>query len=86
MMSALSLGMTSCSDFLEEPIRGQQDMTNYFTNETECAKQITGCYNFLHQSAELTYLHEPFVNLFCIATECHLVYLFLAEWREASFA
>lgn len=47
MMSALSLGMTSCSDFLEEPIRGQQDMTNYFTNETECAKQITGCYNFL---------------------------------------
>ena len=32
------------------------------------------------------HLHEPFVNLFCIAAECHLVYLFLSEWREASFA
>ena len=47
LMSALSLGMTSCSDFLEEPIRGQQDMENYFSTEEECAKQITGCYNFL---------------------------------------
>lgn len=44
MASALTLGMTSCSDFLEEPIRGQQDMENYFTTEDECAKQITGCY------------------------------------------
>lgn len=47
LMSALSLGMTSCSDFLDEPIRGQQDMENYFSTEEECAKQITGCYNFL---------------------------------------
>lgn len=47
LMSALSMGLTSCSDFLDEPIRGQQDMTNYFTTEEECAKQITGCYNFL---------------------------------------
>lgn len=47
MASMLSLGTTSCSDFLEEPIRGQQDMENYFTNEDECAKQITGCYQSL---------------------------------------
>lgn len=47
MMSALSMGLTSCSDFLDEPIRGQQDMSNYFTTEEECAKQITGCYNLL---------------------------------------
>ena len=47
LASALTLGMTSCSDFLDEPIRGQQDMTNYFTTEEECEKQITGCYNFL---------------------------------------
>ena len=37
MMSALSMGLTSCSDFLDEPIRGQQDMSNYFTTEEECA-------------------------------------------------
>lgn len=47
LASALTMGMTSCSDFLDEPIRGQQDMANYFTTEEECAKQITGCYNFL---------------------------------------
>lgn len=47
LMSALSMGLTSCSDFLDEPIRGQQDMTNYFTTEEEGAKQITGCYNLL---------------------------------------
>ena len=47
LASALTMGMTSCSDFLDEPIRGQQDMANFFTTEEECAKQITGCYNFL---------------------------------------
>ena len=47
LASALTMGMTSCSDFLDEPIRGQQDMTNYFTTEEECEKQITGCYNYL---------------------------------------
>ena len=47
LMSAFSMGLTSCSDFLDEPIRGQQDMTNYFTTEEECTKQITGCYNLL---------------------------------------
>ena len=44
MASALVLGLSSCSDFLEEPIRGQQDMENYFTTQEECEKQITGCY------------------------------------------
>lgn len=33
-----------CSDFLDEPIRGQQDLSEYFKNEDECAQQITGCY------------------------------------------
>ena len=41
---------------------------------------------FLHQSTELTHLHEPFVNEFCVAAERHLVHLFLAKWRETSFA
>ena len=47
LASALTMGMTSCSDFLDEPIRGQQDMTNYFSTEEECEKHITGCYNYL---------------------------------------
>ena len=39
--------MTSCSDFLEEPILGQQDMNNYFATEEECANQVIGCYAYL---------------------------------------
>lgn len=45
--AALTMSLSSCSDFLEEPILGQQDMANYFTTEEECAKQITGCYQSL---------------------------------------
>lgn len=41
-MAAVLLG--SCSDFLEEPIRGQQDLSEYFKTEDECKQQITGCY------------------------------------------
>lgn len=44
MATALTFGMTSCSDFLDEPLRGQQDLENYFSTEDECEKQITGCY------------------------------------------
>ncbi len=47
MAAALTAGTTSCSDFLEEPIRGQQDLENYFSSEDECAQQITGCYQSL---------------------------------------
>lgn len=44
LAAGMAFTATSCSDFLDEPIRGQQDMENYFTTEEECAKQITGCY------------------------------------------
>ena len=47
LASALTMSITSCSDFLDEPIRGQQDMENYFTTEGECEKHVTGCYNFV---------------------------------------
>lgn len=40
LASALTMGLTSCSDFLEEPIRGQQDMENYFTTEEECESRL----------------------------------------------
>lgn len=29
-IAAFSLAFTGCSDFLEEPIRGQQDLSEYF--------------------------------------------------------
>ena len=44
---AAGLTLTSCSDFLNEPILGQQDMENYFATEEECANQVVGCYAYL---------------------------------------
>lgn len=44
LLAAFTLSFTSCSDFLEEPIRGQQDLNEYFKNEDDCKQQLTGCY------------------------------------------
>lgn len=41
------LALASCSDFLDEPLRGSQGMDNYFVNESQCEKQLTGCYQSL---------------------------------------
>ena len=46
-MTAMVSLTTGCSDFLEEPILGQQDLENYFSTEDECLAQITGCYSYL---------------------------------------
>lgn len=39
-----TFSMTGCSDFLDTPVLGQQDLNEYFANEDECKQQITGCY------------------------------------------
>ena len=33
MAAALTFTVSGCSDFLDEPILGQQDMENYFSTE-----------------------------------------------------
>lgn len=43
-MSIAAMVLASCSDFLDEPIRGQQDLSQYYQTEDECKQQITGCY------------------------------------------
>lgn len=43
-ISMASLALVGCSDFLNEPVIGQQDLESYFVNEDECKQQITGCY------------------------------------------
>ena len=58
LASALTMGLTSCSDFLEEPIRGQQDMENYFTTEEECEKQITGCFGHPQRQIRATCVYQ----------------------------
>ena len=41
---ALTIGASSCSDFLERPVLGQENLDTYFQSEEECLKQVTGCY------------------------------------------
>lgn len=43
-IAVFALSLSGCADFLEEPVRGQQDLSEYFKNEDECKQQITGCY------------------------------------------
>ena len=43
-IGVFAFGLVSCSDFLNQPIQGSQDLDNYFSSEDECNKQITGCY------------------------------------------
>lgn len=43
-MLALPFTFSACADFLEEPIRGQQDLSEYFKTEEQCKQQVTGCY------------------------------------------
>ncbi|WP_101690296.1 RagB/SusD family nutrient uptake outer membrane protein [Dysgonomonas massiliensis] len=38
---------TSCSDFLDQPILGKENLDTYFQTEEECLKQVTGCYQSL---------------------------------------
>lgn len=47
--AALGLGTSSCSDFLEEDARGQQNLDNYFQSEADAEAFLTGCYNALTQ-------------------------------------
>ena len=35
IVAGLGMTMSSCSDFLNEPILGQQDLTNYFATEED---------------------------------------------------
>lgn len=44
-LAAILLGsVSSCSDFLEQPVLGKENLDTYFQTEEECLKQITGCY------------------------------------------
>ena len=36
--------MSSCEDFLDQPIRGQENLDTYFQNETEASKFLSSCY------------------------------------------
>lgn len=39
-----SLTFTSCDDFLNEEVRGKQNLDTYFQNEDEIQSFITGCW------------------------------------------
>lgn len=40
----LIFAFSSCEDFLEQPVKGKQELGNYYSNEDECLKALSGCY------------------------------------------
>jgi hypothetical protein len=55
------LFMHSCKDFLDEPIRGAQELDNYFQNEVECEKYLYGCYQSILQGDQYWYINWYYV-------------------------
>lgn len=45
MVLLVSGMLTSCADFLEENVRGQENIDNYFQSEEDAEKFLAGCYN-----------------------------------------
>ncbi len=41
---ALTLGLSSCDDFLDEPVRGSEGLETYFSSPEEIESYIGGCY------------------------------------------
>jgi len=39
--------LASCESFLDEPVKGKQVIDNYYSNESECLKALSGCYAVL---------------------------------------
>lgn len=40
----ISFVLMSCDEFLDQPVKGKQVLSNYFSNEDECLKALSGCY------------------------------------------
>jgi len=40
----ISSVLTGCDEFLDQPVKGKQVLSNYFSNEDECLKALSGCY------------------------------------------
>ena len=40
----LVFSFSACEDFLDQPVKGKQVLSNYFSNEDECMKALSGCY------------------------------------------
>jgi len=51
----------SCEDFLDEPIRGAQELDNYFQTELECEKFLMGCYQSILQGDQYWYINWYYV-------------------------
>ena len=69
----------SCEDFLDEPIRGAQELDNYFQNELECEKFLIGCYQSILQGDQYWY-----INLYYVLTESATDDSWLGQPSEAS--
>lgn len=51
----------SCQDFLEEPIRGAQDLESYFQTDLECEKFLAGCYQSILQGDQYWYINWYYI-------------------------
>ena len=39
-IAAFTISLSGCADFLEEPVRAQQNLDDYFKSEDECKQHV----------------------------------------------
>ena len=95
----LSLGMTSCGDFLERPVEDNYNTENYYTDDASCIRGVNYLYNspwydfqrgFIKvgevMSGNMYWGSSPYMNFSVNGTDQDLVYMSYSLWAEIGHA
>ena len=91
----LSLGMTSCGDFLERPVEDNYNTENYYTDDASCIRGVNYLYNspwydfqrgFIKigevMSGNMYWGSSPYMNFSVNGTDQDLVNMSYSLWAE----
>ena len=95
----LSLGMTSCGDFLERPVEDNYNTENYYTDDASCIRGVNYLYNspwydfqrgFIKvgevMSGNMYWGSSPYMNFSVNGTDQDLVNMSYSLWAEIGHA
>ena len=95
----LTLGMTSCEDFLEKPVEDNYNTENYYTDDASCIRGVNYLYNspwydfqrgFIKigevMSGNMYWGSSPYMNFSVNGTDQDLVNMSYSLWAEIGHA
>ena len=75
----LTVGMTSCDDFLDRPVEDSYNTENYYTDDASCVRGV----NYLYNSP---WYASPYMNFSLNGTDQDLVNMSYSLWAEIGHA